>query len=67
MRERLGNITVTDKNVTLYANFFVYSIYTWITDENERDDVEFVKDLKNSVLFGAELAKMFSSADQKQI
>lgn len=67
MRERLGSIIVTDKNVTLYANFFVYSIYTWITDENERDDVEFVKDLKNSVLFGAELARIFSSADQKQI
>ena len=67
MRERLGNITVTDKNVTLYANFFVYSIYTWICGDDERGDVEFIKDLKNSVLFGAELAKMFSSDDRKQI
>ena len=67
MRERLLGITVTDRNVILYANFFVYSVYTWITGPDQRSDVEFVKDLKNSVIFGAELAKAFSQRDDKQI
>lgn len=67
MRERLGNITVTDMNVSLYANFFVYSIYCWLTGQDARTDREFVRDLKNSVLFGAELANMFSALPDKQI
>ena len=67
MVERLEGITVTDKNVTLYANFFVYSVYTWLTGDDERGAQEFVKDLKNSVLFGAELANIFAASDDKHI
>ena len=67
MKERLEGITITDKNVALYANFFVYSVYTWLTGPDPRDDVEFVKDLKNSVVFGAELACIFTHNDRKQI
>ena len=67
MRERLEGVTITDKNVTLYANFFVFSVYTWLTGNDTRDDVEFVKDLKNSVVFGAELALLYTQEDKKQI
>ena len=61
MRERLDGITVTDMNVKIYVGFFVYSIYLWITASDQRTDKEFVRDLKNSVLFGAELANIFAS------
>lgn len=67
MRARLEGITVTDKNVKLYAGFFVYSIYCWLTGPDPRTDREFVKDFKNSVLFGAELANMFSVRPDRQI
>ena len=67
MRERLEGITVTDMNVKIYSNFFVYSIYCWLTGSDSRSDKEFVRDLKNSVLFGAELAKIFSARPDKQI
>lgn len=67
MRARLKGITVTDHNVKLYAGFFVYSIYCWIAGHDTRTDREFVRDLKNSVLFGAELANMFSHRPDRQI
>jgi len=67
MSERLEGITITDKNVTLYSNFFVYAVYTWLTGNDQRDDAEFVKDLKNSVVFGAELALFFTKDERKQI
>ncbi len=67
IKERLEGITVTDKNIILYSNFFVYSVYMWLTRNDGRDDVEFVKDLKNSVVFGAELACIFTADDRKQI
>lgn len=65
--ERLEGITITDRNVILYSNFFVYSLYTWLTGNDQRDDTEFVKDLKNSVVFGAELAHFFTQDERKQI
>ena len=65
--ERLEGITVTDRNVKIYSDFFVFSIYTWITGSDSRDDVEFIKDLKNSVVFGAELAHFFTQDERKQI
>lgn len=67
MRERLSGITVTDMNVKIYANFFVYSIYCWLTGSDKRNGKEFVRDLKNSVLFGAELANFFSNHQVRHI
>lgn len=67
MSERLEGITITDKNVVLYANFFVFAVYTWLTGNDQRNDVEFVSDLKNSVVFGAELAHFFTRDERKQI
>jgi len=67
MRARLEGITVTYQNVKLYAGFYVYSIYCWLTGPDTRTDKEFVRDLKNSVLFGAELANMFSDRPGRQI
>ena len=67
MKERLDGITITDRNVTLYANFFVFSVYTWLTGNDTRNDIEFVKDMKNSVVFGAELALMYTQEEKKQI
>ena len=67
MKERLEGITITDRNVILYANFFVFAVYTWLTGNDTRDDVEFIKDLKNSVVFGAELANMYATEEKRQI
>lgn len=67
IRERLDGITVTEMNVKIYANFFVYSIYLWITGTDGRDDKEFFRDLKNSVLFGAHLAEFFASHPVRHI
>ena len=67
MRERLEGITVTDMNVKIYSNFFVFSVYCWLTGPDTRTDFEFVRDLKNSVLFGAQLANIFSERPDKQI
>ena len=65
--ERLEGITVTNRNVMIYSDFFVFAIYSWLTGADTRDDVEFIKDLKNSVVFGAELASFFTQDERKQI
>ena len=59
LKDELEDITITDNNVNMYAGFFVYNIYLWLTGSDKRCAKEFVKDLRNSVIFGAELAKIF--------
>lgn len=62
IKEQLGDIMITDLNVKIYSDFFVFAIYSWLTTPSDnRDDIAFVKDTKNSVIFGAELAKRFAS------
>ena len=59
IKAQLGNTMITDLNVRIYSDFFVFSIYSWLTSSDNRDDKTFVKDTKNSVVFGVELAKRF--------
>ena len=56
IREQLDSIIITDLNVGIYADFFVYTIEKWLTANDARDDVAFVRDLGNSILFGKEVA-----------
>ena len=56
IREQLDSIIITDLNVGIYADFFVYTIEKWLTTNDARDDVAFVRDLGNSILFGKEVA-----------
>ena len=60
LKWHLDGITVTDMNVKTYTDFFVFSIYVWLTSQDQRNDRAFMRDLKNSVVFGAELARIFS-------
>ena len=65
LKWHLDGITITDMNVKTYTDFFVFSIYVWLTSHDTRDDKAFMRDLKNSVVFGAELARIFSVHQSK--
>ena len=60
IKEQLGDIMITDLNVKIYSDFFVFAIYSWLTTSDNRDDRAFVRDTRNSVIFGVELAKRFA-------
>ena len=66
IQEQLGNIMITDLNIKIYSDFFVFAIYSWLTSPDNRDDRAFVRDTRNSVVFGAELAKRFADSDIKR-
>ena len=63
IKAQLGNIIITDLNIKIYSDFFVFAIYSWLTSSDNRDDKAFVRDTRNSIIFGAELAKRFSARD----
>ena len=60
IRHRLGEEFISDKNISLYSSFFVYSVCTWLTGNDGRDNAEFVRDLKRSMIFGNEVARAFA-------
>ena len=51
----MGAIIITDLNVNIYADFFVYTLERWLTTNDSRDDVAFVRDLSNSIVFAREV------------
>ena len=55
IRDQLGAIIITDLNVNIYADFFVYTLERWLTTNDSRDDVAFVRDLSNSIVFAREV------------
>ena len=55
IREQMGEIVITDLDVGVYSDFFVYTIKRWLTTNDSRNDVTFVRDLSNSIIFGKEV------------
>lgn len=62
--ESFGSTTINEKTSETYANFFVYALSAWITNDDGRDAKDFVKDLKDSVIFGAKLARVTAPIDE---
>ena len=52
IREQMGEIVISDLDVGVYSDFFVYTIKRWLTTNDSRNDVTFVRDLSNSIIFG---------------
>ena len=55
IREQLDSLIITDLNVDIFADFFVYTVQKWLTTSDSRDDVAFVRDLSNAIVFGKEV------------